>query len=447
MAMAMIIISYATIFSDLGLSTAFIQRQLVTQEERSSLYWLSVIVGGGVMLLAIAAAPLAAYLLEAPELPALIAIISTNFLASAFSQSLRANAEKNLNFKPLALIEVVSTACGLAVAILAAWQGWGVYSLAVAAMAGTWLNTLLCWTFLADGWRPLWRLRWAEVSWFVHFGAGMVMTNLINHVNSTVDLLLGGRLLGVAQLGLYSVPRNLVLQVQSVVNPVFTRVGFPVIASIQHDQTRVQQVYLQVMNLTATVNAPIYVVMAVFAPELVSLLLGQHFRDSAPLLQWLALWGLLRSFANPAGALVFGMGRVRLATLWNLALLCVVPPALWVGAQFGAEGMASALAGVTALLFVPGWAFLVRPTSGLRLWPYAQQVLVPTFCALLAGVAAWLAAGPFSAPWSRLAVGLASGALGYVVFTWLLNRQFADLVKHLTSRHDAPTSEHDGVSR
>lgn len=437
MAMVMVVISYAALFSDMGLSTAFIQRQHISLEERSSLYWLSVIVGGVLMLLVMAASPLAAYLLSEPKLPELMALVSTNFLVVALGQQLRMDAEKSLNFRPVALIETVAAISGFAVAVAGAWMGWGVYALVVSAMLSAWITMLLCWLVLARGWRPLWRLRWAEVRWFVRFGGGMVVNNAINHINSTVDVLLGGRLLGAAQLGLYSVPRNLILQIQFMVNPIFTRVGFPVIASIQHDQARVRQIYLKIMNLTATVNAPIYVAMAAFAPELVQLLLGDKFQDAAPMLRVLAVWGLLRSFGNPVGSLLFGLGRVRLSTWWNLGLLFIVPQAVWWGARYGASGMAWAMASVMAVLFVPAWALLVRPTCGAGLLAYSRQVLMPTVSAILAGTVAWLAVGALSLTWLRLSAGLALGIAAYAALTWLLNRECVDMAVDMLRRRNA----------
>lgn len=433
MAMVMVVISYAALFSDMGLSTAFVQRQCITHEERSSLYWLSVAVGVALMLLVMAASPLAAYLLNEPRLPKLVACISTNFLVVALGQQLRMDAEKALNFRPVALIETVAAISGFTVAVVGAWLGWGVYALVVSAMLSAWITMLLCWVVLAQGWRPLWRLRWEEVRWFVRFGGGMVLNNLLNHINSTVDVLLGGRLLGASQLGLYSVPRNLILQIQFMVNPIFTRVGLPVLASVQNDQVRVRQIYLTIMNLTATVNAPIYVAMAAFAPELVQLLLGQQFQDAAPLLRVLAVWGLLRSFGNPVGSLLFGLGRVQRSTWWNLGLLFIVPPALWFGSQYGAIGMAFAMAGVMAALFIPGWALLVRPTCGARLSEYSQQVLVPTFCAVIAGGMALLTVNQFSLHWLRLGLGISLGMLFYIALIWFFNRSIFNWIEHYWS--------------
>ena len=91
-------------------------------------------------------------------------------------------------------------------------------------------------------------------------------------------------------------------------------VGFPLIATIQDDPERVRKVYLKVMNLTASVNAPAYFAIAAFAPEIVSVLLGNGWSSAAPMLRVLALWGLLRSFANPVGSLLpgpSGCGRLQ----------------------------------------------------------------------------------------------------------------------------------------
>ena len=428
MAMVTVVLSYASLFSDMGLSTAFVQRQQISHEERSSLYWLSVVVGGGLMFLVMALSPLAAYFFKEPQLVSLMTLVATNFLVIALGQQLRMDAEKALNFRPVALIEISAAFTGFVVALLTAWLGWGVYALVTAAMVTVWLTMALSWLLLANGWRPAFRLRWSDVHWFARFGSAMVINNVINHVNSTIDILLGGRMLGAAQLGFYSIPRNLILQVQGMVNPIFTRVGFPLIASIQDDKERVKQVYLKTMNMTASVNAPIYVAMALFSTEIVSLLLGERWLEASPLLRVLAIWGLLRSFSNPAGSLLFGLGRVRLAARWNAGLLIIVPPVVWLGSHWGAIGMAWAMAGLMAALFVPGWAILIRPTCGASLSEYAKQVIVPTFCAILAGAIGQIAVLSIQGRSLKLGLGLGVGTLVYLAITRLLNREFFMLI-------------------
>lgn len=428
MALVTVVLSYTSMFSDMGLSAAFVQRQQITQEERSGLYWLSVIVGVVLMLLVMAASPLLALLFDKPQLVPLLVLTGTNFLVISLGQQLRVESEKNLNFQWPALIEVISSGIGFVVAVVTAYMGFGVYALVVASMVTAWVALVLSWLLMSNGWRPALHFRWVEVSWFVRFGSAMVTNNMLNHITSTIDLLLCGRLLPVSQLGMYSVPRNLVLQIQFLINPIFTRVGFPLIASIQNDKERVRQVYLKTMNNTASINAPIYIFMAVFSPEIVALLLGDKWQDSASLLRVLAIWGLFRSFGNPLGSLLFGMGRVRLSSYWNLAQLLIFSVAIWWGAMFGAAGIARVLAVLFIVMFFPAWAMLVRPVCGAKFWEYSKQVIMPSLCAVFAGLVAWLMVIIIDMAWLRFGLGVVYGFISYVLASWTFNREFLETI-------------------
>nr|WP_298898257.1 MOP flippase family protein [uncultured Altererythrobacter sp.] len=437
MAMVTVVLSYAALFSDMGLSTAFVQRQKVTHEERSSLYWLTVMVGVGLTLLVMVSSPAVAWYFTEPELQPLLLLAATNFLAISLGQQLRMDAEKALNFRPVALIEISAGIVAFLVAIATAWLNWGVYALVFAAMTNVWLTTVLSWIFLAKGWRPAIRLRWGEVRWFARFGGTMVINNVINHANGTIDLILGGRMLGAAQLGIYSVPRSLILQLQGMVNPIFSRVGFPLIAMIQDDPERVRKIYLKVMNLTASINAPAFLAIAAFAPEIVSVLLGEGWSAAAPMLRVLALWGLLRSFGNPVGSLLLGMGRVGLSAKWNAALLFVAPPFIWFGSQWGALGMAWSMSALMLILFVPAWAFLIRPVCGAKFLDYLKSVAAPVLAAAIATAVALSFASLFDVAIPRLAVGLTTGFFTYLIACILINREFTLVItQYLSSRID-----------
>lgn len=428
MAIVTVVLSYAGLFSEMGLGTAFVQRQKISQEERSSLYWLSVLTGAGLMFLVMGISPLVAIFFQEPQLLPLLMLVATNFLVIALGQQLRIASEKALNFRTVAIIETIAGLAGFVVAISAALLEWGVYALVAAAMANAWLTMILSWLLLAQGWRPARRMRWIEVRWYVRFGGAMVLNNVITHMHSTIDLVLGGRMLGASQLGLYSVPRSLLMQIQGMVNPIFTRIGFPLIASIQKDKERVKQVYLKTMNLTASVNAPIYVAVAVFSPELVWVILGPAWGEAVPLMRILAFWGLWRSFGNPVGSLLFGLGYVNLATRWNAGLILILPPVIWFGSQWGSLGMAWVMVGSMAVLFVPMWAILIRPTCSVGFLEYSLQVFRPSFCAVIAGLAAFLVVSKFDQYWLRLSIGLIFGAVMYCCASWVFNRQAIDIL-------------------
>lgn len=427
-ALVIVIIGFVNLLGDMGLSTAFIQRQNITQEERSSLYWLSVLIGCCCMIAVVGLSPILANFYGKSELMPLLILISINFVVAALGQQLRIDSEKRLDFKPLAFIEITAALCGFFVALWGAINGFGAYALVAAAVFTTLLTTMLCWLILARGWRPLLRLYWSDVRRFVGFGGAIVFNNAVNYINTNMDVLLSGRFLAASQLGLYSVPRNLILQVQFAINPIFTRVGFPAIAAVQHDKEDVKNIYLKIMNATASINAPIYAAIFVFSSEIVRILFGPGFHGAAPLMQILALWGLLRSFGNPVGSLLFGLGKVRQSVFWNLGVLFFLPAALWLGLQYGVMEMAWSMVIMMALLFVPGWAILVKPNCGVGLWRYMEQIFRPSLCAATSGLLAWLVVLSVSSDLLKLVFGLITGFLVYVFMSFKFNKDFIELI-------------------
>lgn len=375
MAMVSVVLSFAGIFADLGLSSAYVQRQNVTDEQRSSLFWLNATMGMGLTLLVMATSPVLSWAFGDPRLTPLLMLSASSFLIGSLGQQVRVNAEKALEFRAVVLLEIAASLFAFLVAVTCALSGLGVYSLVASGIVGTLASTVLAWLLLSQGWRPKFRMRIDDIRPFIKFGGAMVADAFLNHINRSVDLILGGRFLAATQLGLYSVPRNLIFQIQAMVNPIITRVGFPLIAKVQHDATQVRKIYLKSVNMTASTNAPLYLGLAFFAPDVVQVLLGKNWASSVDFLRVLAVWGFLRSTGNTVGSLLAGTGRADLGMKWNFGLLFIIPPALWAGASFGALGVAWALLGVGVVMFVPAWYILVRPTCQCGLAEYSVAAL------------------------------------------------------------------------
>src|SRR5690606_5599911 len=159
---------------------------------------------------------------------------------------------------------------------------------------------------------------------------------------------------------------------------------------VQRDRARVRAIYLETVNMTSSANAPVYVSVAFYAPEIVSVLLGAGWERSGVILQVLAIWGGLRSTCNPVGSLSLGMGRAELLLLWNLALLLLGTPAIWLGSTYGPEGIATALLSIAVLLFVPGvWLVLVRPLCNVGFLEYSRIALRPFGLAVIAAASGY----------------------------------------------------------
>lgn len=431
--MVAVVLGFGTVFTDMGINSAYVQRPDVTPAQRSSLFWLNVFFGVGLTLTVLALSPVIAGFFGDTRLTPLLMVASTTFCIIALGQQLKMTAEKALDFRPVAFIEAAAALSGFVAAVIAAYSGMGVYALVIGAIANATTVSLLAWLILAKGWRPMWRFQYADVRSFLGFGGALAANNLVNEVNRSVDLLLGGRMLAASALGLYSLPRQLVFQIQGMVNPIITRVGFPLIAQVQADTHKVRSIYLKTLNMTAATNAPLYVGIAFFASQVITIMLGDKWLAATDLLRLLAIWGFFRSTGNPVGSLLLGMGRADLALKWNLVSLCLVPPILWFGAQFGTEGLAWSLLGFALVMFIPGWFFLVRPLCHAGLVAYSVAALRPALIAVMAIAPAYVIAFQFTNPYLQLAIAVLVSAPLYLGVSFLLNREWWVAMRELIS--------------
>ena len=132
------------------------------------------------------------------------------------------------------------------------------------------------------------------------------------------------------------------------------------------------------------------------------------------------------------GSLARGVGRPVLELKWNLALLLIVPPVLWIGSKSGPEGMAWALLLLQIGLFIPAWYYLVRPLCQARLLEYSIAALRPFVLSALAIVPAFWVASQFEGAVYRLLVGITISIPLYYAFSFAGNREWVAAMIELT---------------
>ena len=195
-----------------------------------------------------------------------------------------------------------------------------------------------------------------------------------------------------------------------------------------------KSIYLRTLNMTSATNAPLHIGIAVFAPDIIAVILGPGWERSGELLRILAIWGGVRSTGNPVGSLLYGMGRAGLALKWNMSLLLVMAPVVWIGLKNGLDGMAWALLLLQIGLFIPTWYFLVRPVCQARLIEYSKAALLPFIFATLAIGPAFLIANEFQGNITRIMTGVVIAVPLYLAISFVCNRDWVDAVLELMGR-------------
>ncbi len=431
MAMVLIATGFAHAFVDVGVSNAIIHRQDATREQLSTLYWLTLASGVTMFALVQAATPAVRWFFAEPRLEGPLRLTAFVFLVVPLGQQFEVLLQKSLRFRRLAAIETVSAVAGAAVAVTSAFLGLGVWSLVFGQIASAATRSAV---LLASGlreWRPGPVFRPRGIRAYLEFGAYQMGERALNYLNQRVDQLLIGSLAGAGALGYYNLAFNLVMQPISRINPVLTRVAFPIFALVQHDRDRVRRGFMLVRRVLATSNAPLALGFAAVAPVVVPGVLGGRWTPAVVLIQILATVAVLRSTGNPIGAVLLALGHAARAFRWNLALFASQMLGVWIGASLGgATGVATAVLVLQVGYFLTGYAYLARPLLGPCLAEYLGSVAPAIGTALvMAAVVVAIPRGLRTGWVTTAAVQVGTGVLVYVgVSTLLFRRRLLEIV-------------------
>ena len=375
MGMIMVVIGFARLFADMGISNAIIYRQDATRAELSSLYWLNILAGIMVFFIVCGACPLITAFYHEPRLSNLIYLSSLIFLITPFGQQFQILLQKELKFDQLAKIEIIGSFANSAAAITLAILGMGVFSLIWGQLAGTSLRVLLlsCWGW--KNWRPRVHFSTQDLKGYISFGLYQMGEKAVNYFNSNLDYILIGSLLGAKALGYYTLAYNLILRPSSTINPIITRVAFPVFSRVQNNTEKLKRGYLKVLQLLSTVNFPMMAGLAVVAPLAVPIIFGEQWLPSVILIQILTIVGLLRSIGNPVGSLLLAKGRADLGFKWNVAVMITQIPLLYLGLKLGGTvGVAVAFAVLQSVYRIFSYPILIRTLLGPCLRQYVSSM-------------------------------------------------------------------------
>lgn len=421
MALAAASLTIVTLVSDLGLNRALIYFDQVGEEALASLYWTTVLAGFALSALLAASAPAQAMLFDQPALLPVLLAISPAVFISALGQQFCVLAEKNLQFRVLAQNEIAATSAGVAVGLVLAYLGFGVFALVASLLATSTIGSLLAIWRLADWRLPQRYLSFAGVRPYLTYGLYPVGENFTGTLNRQADIFIGGLIAGPTDLAFFSLPRDLCFRLGMLVNPIITRVGFPVMSQVRDDRESLKTVYKETVRFTASINLPVYMGLAFFAGDLVRVLYGPGWSEAADLLLSLALWGMMRSIVNPVGSLLHGIGRARLSFWWNIGLLVIYPPFLLLFAWLdGLQGLAHGLVILQFAIMVASWLLLVRPACGLSFAELLGAVAAPSVLAAASAALSSLATNSLHTPVARLAAG---GCLMAGIY-WLTSLRF-----------------------
>lgn len=339
-AMAAPVLAFAVLFQDLGLGHATVQKDVLSQGELSSLFWVNLTVGASLALALVGLSPLVGVFYNEPKLAALTSGMSLTLLLSGADVQHLSLLTRKMRFWTLAALESAAALSGFFASIAFAL----VYHNYWAILAGSLVSgvVLASGAWLTSGWWPSRPGSFRQAREMLSFGLGVTGFNFAEFVSRNIDSVLIGKAWGAASLGAYNrAYRLLLFPLQQVTNPMI-RVMLPTLSSLLKEPDRYRQSFRRAVFPAFLVVLPGVAFMISTAGILVKTLLGGQWADVTPIFIGLSVAGLLQTTNSPANWLFLSQGRTREYMRWGLFVAATSIAAFLCGLPFGPIGVATA---------------------------------------------------------------------------------------------------------
>lgn len=345
-----------SLMKDAGLSAATVQRAAITHRQVSTLFWVNVAVGIAMWLMLLAAAPALVRFYEEPRLFKLTAVLAFGFVINAAGVQHSALLQRQMRFATLAGIDTAAQVSSIAVGVVMALAGWEYWALVGMALTPPAVSTVGYW--VASGWRPGLPARNTEIGSMVRFGGAVTLNSLVIYVAYNADKLLLGRVWGAAALGIYGRAYQLLNIPTDTLNSSVGGVAVSALSRLQDDPARHRHYFLRAYSLVVALTIPVTIACALFADDIVLVLLGPRWVEATSIFRLLAPTTLCFAMLNPLWWLLVSTGRVKRSIHIALVMAPLLIVAYAVGLPYGPRGMAMCYSAMMMLMTVPmvAWA-------------------------------------------------------------------------------------------
>ncbi len=326
-AIATVIIAFFSIFSDLGIAPAIVQKKDLADEDLNNIFTFTTWSGIVLSLLFFFSSELISSFYETDELIVICKLLSINLLFASINIVPNALLLKAKRFKFIAIRTLsVQIICGI-IAVLAALYGAGLYALLVNPI----LSSIILFFINYSQNRLKIRLNTgiSSLKKIFSYSAYQLGFNIINYFSRNLDKLLIGKYISKGQLGFYEKSyRFMMLPLQYITN-VVTPVMHPIFSEYQNDTRQIADNYLKVIKPLAFIGFPLSVLLWFTSSELILIVFGEHWIPSVPVFRILTISVWAQIIMSTSGSIFQAANATKtmfwcgvISTAMNIGAIC-----------------------------------------------------------------------------------------------------------------------------
>lgn len=339
--MLVIFVTVSETFIDGGFGSALIQKKRPTQVDYSTIFWWNMALALFLYAVLFFSAPAISRFYRIPLLRDVLRVQGLILIIYALNLIQRNQLKKQLNFRILAKVRIVTSIIALTITIIMAFYGFGVWALVTQYLLQAAIPAVFFWSYTK--WRPQWVFSWKSFKELFSFGIFMFMTHLMTKLVSQLQGLLIGRIYNPTTLGFYSKANGTERLASNTISGVMLSVTFPLYAEVQDDRAKMQNMIKRLTMTISYITYPLMFILLLCAKPIFVGLYSDKWLHSVPYFQVLCIAGLATCLHSVNLQTISAIGKSKVMFTWSVIKQLAVA-FLMVGGLF-LFGMKGLLAG------------------------------------------------------------------------------------------------------
>ena len=326
-----IFMAIASTFVDSGFSSALIRKKDCTNDDYSTVFIFNLFISVLCYIIIFLIAPYVSIFYKEPVLCPILRVLGLLLIAHAFNAVQNALLTKNIDFKKRTKITVTKNIIAGIIGVLFAYLGFGVWALVIQSLTASVLFSIMLWS--TTEWYP--NLHFSKKSFkeLFDYGSKLLISSLINTTYGQIYPIVIGKFFSAATLGNFSRARHWANLGSRNLTIILQSISFPVLAKIQDDDRRLENIYRRMIRTSCFVVFPVMIGMSAVARPLTFVTIGEKWDFSAYLLQivcfsmmWYPLHALNLNLLKVKGRSDLFLKLEIIKKIIGICILCISIP-------------------------------------------------------------------------------------------------------------------------
>jgi O-antigen/teichoic acid export membrane protein len=278
--MVAIFISFSELLINGGFVDAIIVKKNVSDIDLSTVFIYNLFASILLYLILYFSANSISLFFQEPKVLSIIRVIGLNIIINSFSVVNRAKLNRDLKFKALSIIRIISVIISGFTGIFLALSNFGVWSLVFMSLVNSSITTLLF--SIATRMRLKLIFDLNSFKDFFKFSYKILLTAFLASLYNNLYNFIFGKFYSTSILGYYSKANNLKDIVSSPFSNVVLSVGYPILATFNDDRERLSNALILMLKNVSYISFPLILGLISISDSLIVFLFGSQWSSMVP---------------------------------------------------------------------------------------------------------------------------------------------------------------------